>query len=121
MSRSHISAALAPRRAAKPAHINLADLTRCVQVSIARTDEYAAFPERPMVTGSAFEKMYREYQRSSDRFSCFLACLSGALGAAAPDAAAQIFAFIEHVQRDNTPPVAADPATTERSTTPCEQ
>jgi hypothetical protein len=83
-----------PRRAVKPVPVDLDDVTRCVRMAIAQVSALDKRPERPMVTGTAFEPLYRDYQLRCDRFSTLLACLSGSLSLYAPEAAEMLLEFL---------------------------
>ena len=85
----------ATRRVARAAQISESDLVRCLRTAITEAEALDQRPQRPMVTGTGFEPDYRDYQRRCDRFSCFVACLSGSLSIYAPEAAAEIVAFLE--------------------------
>jgi hypothetical protein len=96
-----------PRRAAKPVQVDLDDVTRCVRTAIAQVNLLDQRPQRPMVMGTAFEPLYRHYERRSDRLSTLLACFSGSLSLYAPEAAELLLEFLkdDHVIAS---PVAGD-------------
>lgn len=96
-----------PRRGASGKQISESDLVLFVRTAIARAEESDQPLQRPMITDSGFERQSREYERRSDRFSCFLACLTGALGTVAPEVAAEIYAFIGLVHRGEAPGAVA--------------
>jgi hypothetical protein len=96
-----------PRRAAKPVQVGLDDVTRCVRTAIAQVNALDNRPQRPMVMGTAFEPLYRHYERRSDRLGTLLACFSGSLSLYAPEAAELLTEFLknDHVIAS---PVAGD-------------
>jgi hypothetical protein len=96
-----------PRRAAKPVQADLDDVTRCVRTAIAQVNALDSRPQRPMVMGTAFEPLYRHYERRADRLGTLLACFSGSLSLYAPEAAGLLLEFLkdDHVIAS---PVAGD-------------
>jgi hypothetical protein len=85
-----------PRRPAKPVQVDLDDVTRCVRMAIAQVSALDKLPQRPMVTGTAFEPLYRDYQLRCDRLSTLLACFSGSLSLYAPEAAELLIEFLKN-------------------------
>ena len=85
----------APRRVAKSVQINQENLVRCLRSAITQVDTLDHRPQRPMVSGTGFEPLYRDFEQRCDRLTCFLACLSGSLSFHVPEAGAQILAFLE--------------------------
>jgi hypothetical protein len=108
-----------PRRAAKPVQVDLNDVTRCVRMAIAQVSALDKRAQRPMVTGSAFEPLYRYYELRSDRLSTLLACFSGSLSLYAPEAAELLIEFLKNDHLIASP-VAGDilSGAEERSPTP---